>query len=157
MVRNKIKMFAQQKVTLPPGRHKIVILDEADKYVPVHCPTFINTSFLTDFVILSLLSSFPFAHFLLFLSPHSMTEAAQQALRRLMELYSSTTRFAFACNISTKIIEPLQSRCAILRFTKLSDQQVLRRLKEVITAENVSERKNCPQTHTLLQTHWYYK
>lgn len=31
-VRNKIKMFAQQKVTLPPGRHKIVILDEADRY-----------------------------------------------------------------------------------------------------------------------------
>lgn len=29
-VRNKIKMFAQQKVTLPPGRQKIVILDEAD-------------------------------------------------------------------------------------------------------------------------------
>ena len=32
MVRNKIKMFAQQKVTLPKGRHKIVILDEADRY-----------------------------------------------------------------------------------------------------------------------------
>ena len=31
MVRNKIKMFAQKKVTLPPGRHKIVILDEADR------------------------------------------------------------------------------------------------------------------------------
>ena len=29
-VRNKIKMFAQQKVTLPNGRQKIVILDEAD-------------------------------------------------------------------------------------------------------------------------------
>jgi hypothetical protein len=33
IVRNKIKMFAQQKVTLPPGRHKVVILDEADRYV----------------------------------------------------------------------------------------------------------------------------
>lgn len=32
MVRNKIKMFAQQKVTLPKGRHKIIILDEADRY-----------------------------------------------------------------------------------------------------------------------------
>ena len=33
MVRNKIKMFAQTKVTLPPGRHKMVILDEADRWV----------------------------------------------------------------------------------------------------------------------------
>ena len=31
VVRNKIKAFAQKKVTLPPGRHKIVILDEADR------------------------------------------------------------------------------------------------------------------------------
>ncbi len=37
-VRNKIKMFAQQKVTLPPGCHKIVILDEADRWVwPASC------------------------------------------------------------------------------------------------------------------------
>lgn len=33
VVRNKIKMFAQKKVTLPPGRHKIIILDEADRHV----------------------------------------------------------------------------------------------------------------------------
>lgn len=33
VVRNKIKTFAQKKVTLPPGRHKFVILDEADRYV----------------------------------------------------------------------------------------------------------------------------
>jgi hypothetical protein len=31
VVRNKIKAFAQKKVTLPPGRHKIIILDEADR------------------------------------------------------------------------------------------------------------------------------
>jgi len=31
VVRNKIKSFAQKKVTLPPGRHKIIILDEADR------------------------------------------------------------------------------------------------------------------------------
>jgi hypothetical protein len=33
VVRNRIKGFAQKKVTLPPGRHKLVILDEADRYV----------------------------------------------------------------------------------------------------------------------------
>lgn len=98
VVRNKIKMFAQQKVTLPRGRHKIVILDEAD----------------------------------------SMTEGAQQALRRTMEIYSSTTRFALACNTSEKIIEPIQSRCAMLRFTKLSDAQVLAKLIEVAKWEKLN-------------------
>jgi len=96
-VRNKIKMFAQKKVTLPQGRHKIIILDEAD----------------------------------------SMTESAQQALRRTMELYSSTTRFALACNSSEKIIEPIQSRCAMLRYSKLSDAQILAKVLSVCEAEQV--------------------
>ncbi|XP_063366431.1 replication factor C subunit 2 [Cydia amplana] len=98
VVRNKIKMFAQQKVTLPPGRHKIVILDEAD----------------------------------------SMTEGAQQALRRTMELYSATTRFALAANTSEKIIEPIQSRCAVLRYSKLTDAQILAKVVEVCEKEQLS-------------------
>ncbi|KAL4432809.1 hypothetical protein ABPG77_008135 [Micractinium sp. CCAP 211/92] len=98
VVRNKIKMFAQQKVTLPPGCHKIVILDEAD----------------------------------------SMTPGAQQALRRTMEIYSSTTRFALACNTSSKIIEPIQSRCAIVRYSKLSSKELLERLLHVCQAEGVA-------------------
>eukprot|EP01126_Amoeba_proteus_P045340 TRINITY_DN506_c0_g1_i14.p1 TRINITY_DN506_c0_g1~~TRINITY_DN506_c0_g1_i14.p1 ORF type:complete len:139 (-),score=28.17 TRINITY_DN506_c0_g1_i14:432-848(-) len=66
-----------------------------------------------------------------------MTSQAQQALRRIMEEYSSTTRFALACNYSTKIIEAIQSRCAILRYTKLSDPEVLMRLKQIAKEENV--------------------
>ncbi|XP_051534357.1 replication factor C subunit 2 isoform X2 [Myxocyprinus asiaticus] len=97
VVRNKIKMFAQQKVTLPKGRHKIIILDEAD----------------------------------------SMTDGAQQALRRTMEIYSKTTRFALACNASDKIIEPIQSRCAVLRYSKLRDDQIMMRLTEVVEKENL--------------------
>lgn len=67
-----------------------------------------------------------------------MTKGAQQALRRTMEVHSSTTRFALACNNSSKIIEPIQSRCAILRYTRLSDAQVLRRLQEVCAAEGIA-------------------
>jgi DNA polymerase III delta prime subunit len=63
-----------------------------------------------------------------------MTKGAQQALRRTMELHSATTRFALACNNSTKIIEPIQSRCAILRYSRLSDAQVAKRLMEVCCA-----------------------
>ncbi|PSC72804.1 replication factor C subunit 2 [Micractinium conductrix] len=98
VVRNKIKMFAQQKVTLPPGRQKVIILDEAD----------------------------------------SMTSGAQQALRRTMEIYSSTTRFALACNQSSKIIEPIQSRCAIVRYNKLSEKELLQRLLAVCQMEKVA-------------------
>ncbi|ETO31280.1 hypothetical protein RFI_05838 [Reticulomyxa filosa] len=115
VVRNKIKMFAQQKITLPPGRHKIIILDEADRQMQ-------------------------FKKILIYTI--SMTPAAQQALRRTMELYSNTTRFALACNISSKIIEPVQSRCAILRYTRLTDQQILQRILEILKEENVQSYTN---------------
>jgi replication factor C subunit 2/4 len=64
-----------------------------------------------------------------------MTAGAQQALRRTMEIYSTTTRFALACNISSKIIEPIQSRCAVVRFSKLTDSQVFSRVKAVAKME----------------------
>ena len=67
-----------------------------------------------------------------------MTSAAQQALRRTMELYSNTTRFCLACNISTKIIEAIQSRAAILRYSRLTNEQVLQCLLRVCEAEGVA-------------------
>ena len=68
----------------------------------------------------------------------SMTQGAQQALRRTMEIYSNTTRFALACNTSSKIIEPIQSRCAVVRYTRLSDKDILSRLIHVCREEKVS-------------------
>jgi len=54
-----------------------------------------------------------------------------------MTEFSSTTRFALACNDSTKLIEPIQSRCAIIRFTKLTDIEVLKCLQRVTKAEGL--------------------
>lgn len=54
----------------------------------------------------------------------------------VMTDYSNTTRFALACNDSSKLIEPIQSRCAIVRFTKLTDDEMLKRLTTVVKKEN---------------------
>lgn len=70
----------------------------------------------------------------------SMTSAAQQALRRTMEIYSNTTRFILACNTSTKIIEPIQSRCVILRYSKLTNQELKQRFNEVAKIEKIEDK-----------------
>ena len=51
--------------------------------------------------------------------------------------YANTTRFVLSCNDSTKLIDAIQSRCCILRFSKLGDKEVLKRLLEICAAENV--------------------
>ncbi|HIC98668.1 MAG TPA: replication factor C small subunit [Pyrodictiaceae archaeon] len=65
----------------------------------------------------------------------NMTADAQQALRRLMEMYTATTRFILIANYPSKIIEPIQSRCAVFRFTPLKKEDVVARLKWICEKE----------------------
>jgi replication factor C small subunit len=67
-----------------------------------------------------------------------MTGPAQTALRRIMETSSRTSRFILICNQSGKIIEPIQSRCAIFRFSKLDRKAMIDHLCCIAKKENVS-------------------
>jgi replication factor C small subunit len=66
-----------------------------------------------------------------------MTGPAQTALRRIMETSSRTCRFILICNQSGKIIEPIQSRCAIFRFSKLDRQAMVDHLRYIAKKENI--------------------
>jgi len=67
----------------------------------------------------------------------ALTADAQQALRRTMEKYTRTVRFVLSCNYSSKIIEPIQSRCVVFRFKPLSSKDVEERLSEIAKAEGL--------------------
>lgn len=67
----------------------------------------------------------------------NMTADAQQALRRLMEMYVEVTRFILIANYPSKIIEPIQSRCAVFRFVPLKKEDVIARLKWICDQEKV--------------------
>jgi replication factor C small subunit len=71
-----------------------------------------------------------------------MTRDAQTALRRIMEETSRHTRFVLICNYSSNLIEPIQSRCAIFRFTRIGPEEVAARLKKVAKAEDVKVADN---------------
>jgi replication factor C small subunit len=66
-----------------------------------------------------------------------MTGPAQTALRRIMETSSRTSRFILVCNQSSKIIEPIQSRCAIFRFSRLDKQAMKDHLMCIAEKEKV--------------------
>ncbi|MBI4896514.1 MAG: replication factor C small subunit [Candidatus Aenigmarchaeota archaeon] len=68
----------------------------------------------------------------------SLTKDAQHALRRTMENYSHVCRFLLACNYAGKIIAPIQSRTAVFRFSKLSENDVVQQLHEIAQKERLS-------------------
>ena len=67
----------------------------------------------------------------------ALTPDAQGALRRIMEQNAETCRFILSCNYSSKIIEPIQSRCAVFRFRPLVEDQVLEMVTSVAADEGI--------------------
>jgi replication factor C small subunit len=67
----------------------------------------------------------------------ALTHDAQSALRRTMEKYTATTRFVLSCNYSSKIIDPIQSRCAVFRFRPLTQDQVKKYVRKIAKEEGV--------------------
>ena len=68
----------------------------------------------------------------------ALTSDAQAALRRTMERYSKICRFILSCNYSSKIIDPIQSRCAVFRFSPLNADDVRNYLMKIVKNEKVS-------------------
>jgi replication factor C small subunit len=66
-----------------------------------------------------------------------MTSEAQTALRRIIEDSARTTRFIIICNYLSQIIEPIQSRCVVFRFTRLPKNDVMEHLKMISAKEKV--------------------
>jgi replication factor C subunit 2/4 len=109
IVREKIKDFARTQLSQPPAA------DSAYR-AQYPCPPF-------KIIILD--------------EADSMTQDAQSALRRTMELYSRITRFCLVCNYVTRIIDPLASRCSKFRFKALDGVAAGGRLEEIAKEENL--------------------
>jgi len=67
----------------------------------------------------------------------SLTKAAQHALRRTMEIYTRTCRFCLIGNYSENIIEPIQSRCSVFRFSPLSEADTKEWISTIASKEDV--------------------
>lgn len=67
----------------------------------------------------------------------NITRKAQNALSCLIEEYDKNTRFALTCNDISKIIESIQSRCIILRYNRMTNENIMKRIKHICAKENI--------------------
>lgn len=67
----------------------------------------------------------------------ALTREAQQALRRTMENFTETCRFILSCNFSSKIIEPIQSRCVVFKFRPIEKKEISEIIVEIAKKENI--------------------
>ncbi|KAH0832668.1 Replication factor C subunit 2 [Fonsecaea pedrosoi] len=107
VIRERVKQFASLHLTHP-------FSDEYRKKYP--CPNF-------KVVLLD--------------EADQLTQDAQGALRRVMEIHSATTRFALCCNYVSRIIDPIASRCSKFRFKALEGSEAVARIESILKAENV--------------------
>ena len=89
-----------------------------------------------DFARTRAISDVPFK--IIFLDEcDALTKEAQQALRRTMENYTQTCRFILSCNYSSKIIDPIQSRCVVFRFKPLEKKDVFSIIDKIAKEEGI--------------------
>ncbi len=67
----------------------------------------------------------------------SLTKEAQQALRRTMENYAGNARFILSCNVQSKIIDPIKSRCAVFRFKPLEKKDMIDIMERIAKEEKL--------------------
>ncbi len=118
---------------------------------------------IKDFARVKPIGDYPFK--LIFLDEaDNLTKDAQQALRRTMETFAQTTRFLISCNYSSKIIDPILSRCTVFRFKPLEEKDIKKIIDNIAQKEglkiseeaakalyNISE-GDCRRLENLLQS-----